>query len=136
MSQQIIADPQALGAQYRLGNHKATYKPPTTCHVIFLFFVFLFGCVFTLMALISIAFISLFALIFVLVGLLIIGLALHGIITTYQNRVLRVFVYDYGFIHVGRQSRQAMYWQNVEAVWHQACGLEPLCRTSLQPECA
>jgi hypothetical protein len=36
-----------------------------------------------------------------------------------RNRAMRVFVYDSGLIYVGRKSRQTIYWQHVQAVWHQ-----------------
>lgn len=116
MSQRTIAH---LGAWHRLGNHRATYKPFTTCSVIFGFIFFMIGSVVTLASLLAtVISANFFLLIFTPFGLLFAGAGLHFIVSAYQNRVMRVFVYDYGLIHIGRKSRQCIYWQNVQTVWH------------------
>jgi hypothetical protein len=123
MSQYMIADPLALGAQYRLGNHRTTYKPSTTCSFIFLILVLLFAFGIGLAGGVAYFGSNLFipfpfVLFILFIWLFIVGLILYGLVETYRNRVLRVFVYDYGLIHVGREFHQSIYWQNVEAVWH------------------
>jgi hypothetical protein len=117
MFEHMRTDQEALGAPYQLGNHRATYKPSMISQVTFWSFIFILGCVCLFAAFTSLHRFSNFIWL-CLGGLSFVGIALYGSITAYQNRVLRVFVYDYGFIHVGSQSRQALSWQNVEAVWH------------------
>lgn len=123
MSQYMTAHPLVLGTQYRLGTHRATYKPSTTCIfivlVLLLIIVLGIGLVGGINALSDSPFMPFPGGIVILcICLLIVGFILYGIVATYRNRTLRVYVYDYGLIHVGRQFIQSMYWQNVETVWH------------------
>jgi hypothetical protein len=117
MFQHMRTDQEALGAPYQLGNHRATYKPSAISQVIFWSFIFILGCAGIFAAFTSFDRFS-DAIWLCLGGLSFVGIALYGSITAYQNRILRVFVYDYGFIYVGRKDRQALYWQDIEAVWH------------------
>jgi hypothetical protein len=119
-SQQITADPSFLGANYQLGNHKATYRPATLRQIIACSVTLLFGVVWTVMVW-QFMFHATepLTLAFVAVGLIVIGLALWNFRRSYRDRVLRVFVYDDGLIYVGRGSAiQTMRWQDIEAVKH------------------
>ena len=119
MSQHTIDDPLALGVQYQLGNHRATYKPSTISR-----FIGLTLALFIVIGLLEgiIHFqnglsqpLVLFPL---FICLFIASAVLYGLIETYRNRILRVFVYDNGLIYVGQNSLQCIYWQNVQTVWH------------------
>lgn len=118
MVERMRTDQDALGAPYQLGNHRATYKPSTISQLLFWSVLFLSGGVCIFAACTSFPRLS-DVLWFCLGGLLCMGIALSGSITAYQHRVLRVFVYEYGLIYVGRESLQALSWHHVEAVWHQ-----------------
>jgi hypothetical protein len=119
-SQQITADPSFLGANYQLGNHKATYKPATSRQIIACSLILLFGIVWTVgVWQLVLRATEPLTLAFVAVGVIIIGLALWSFWRAYRDRVLRVFVYDDGLIYVGRGSAlQTMRWQDIEAVKH------------------
>lgn len=113
MSQRIIAE-------HQLGNRRATYKPSTTCSIIGGFLFLIIGGVFLLVSWsLAASFAGFFPLIVTVFGLLWVGITLSGIISAFQNRAMRVFVYDYGLIYIGRTSRRTIYWQHVQAVWHQ-----------------
>jgi hypothetical protein len=119
-SQQIMADPSFLGANYQLGNHKATYKPATVRQIIVSSIMLIFGVVWTV-GVWHLVFNTTkpWTLAFVGAGLLLIGLALWNFWRSYRNRVLRVFIYDDGLIYVGHGSAiQTMRWQDIEAVKH------------------
>ncbi len=116
MSQHEIAHPLALGAQYQLGNHKATYKASMNgmmLGVLFLIISILLLLFFIYRIYDVVSTILLCICIFII---FIIGLFLF--VQTYQDRMLRVFIYDSGLIYVGRASHQTIHWQNVQAVWH------------------
>jgi hypothetical protein len=120
MSQRMIADPLAQGAQYQLGNHRATYKPSTMCSILVGFFFFIVGSILTFVFLsFSASIASVFLPIGTAFGLLWAGLTLFIVVSAYQRRMMRVFVYDYGLIHRGQKSQQTIYWRDVRAVWHQ-----------------
>jgi hypothetical protein len=118
-SSSITNDPLLLGSQYELGDLRATYKPSTTCMIIVLAILVAMG---VLAMLFSMAFVftsnSFFPLIITAIGLIFVIFPGVGIVQTYRNRVLRVFVYDAGLLYLGRTSIQAVRWQNIQAVWH------------------
>ncbi|GHO97098.1 hypothetical protein KSF_071460 [Reticulibacter mediterranei] len=119
-SQQVMADPSFLGANYQLGNHKATYKPSTSRQIIVCSVALVFGVAWTV-GVWQFVFHATepLTLAFVVVGLLLIGFALWNFWRIYRNRVLHVFIYDDGLIYVGRGSAiQTMRWQDIEAVKH------------------
>ncbi len=119
-SQQITADPSFLGANYQLGNHKATYRPATLRQIIACSIMLAFGLAWTAVVWQFVLHATEpLGLAFVAIGLLVIGLALWNFWRSYRDRVLRVFVYDDGLIYVGRGSAiQTMRWQDIEAVKH------------------
>src|SRR5262249_28173837 len=111
LPQQISTDPQDLGVQHELGNLTATYKPSLACSVIASVFVVIVGALLTAFVLfITISASNALLLLFSLVGLAIVAGGLYGIISTYRNRVLRVFVYQDGLVHVGRDAVRALHW--------------------------
>ncbi len=125
--QQLPADPAFLGAEYELGNHKATYEPATTCQIIMLSVLLAVSIVGTLVVVlfaaalggvIGGAFGVVIPLFFVLIMLFIVGAAIFGIVRAYQNRVMRVMVYDEGLVYVGRENGRVIHWRDVLAVWH------------------
>jgi hypothetical protein len=119
-SQQIMADPSFLGANYQLGNHKATYKPSMVRQMIACSVTLIFGVIWTVVVWqFVLRATEPLTLAFIAIGLLVIGLALWNFWRSYRDRVLRVFIYDDGLIYVGRGSAmQTMRWQDIEAVKH------------------
>jgi hypothetical protein len=127
----MIDDPLSLGTQYRLGTHRATYKPPTisrmTWVMIGLSIIYVVICIIGLLERSnsvyldvrgqpSLSVIIVYALVCTAVGIAVyVPLFVYRVI---RNRTLRLFVYDDGLIHVWHASLQAIYWQNVQAVWH------------------
>lgn len=119
VSSSMVTDPLLLGSQYELGNLRATYKPSTTCIIIMLSILVAMGVLATLFSIVFVfTMSSLFPLVITVIGLIFVIFPGLGIVQTYRNRVLRVFVYDAGLLYLGRTSTQVVRWQNIQAVWH------------------
>jgi hypothetical protein len=122
MSQHGMANPQTLGAQYQLGNHKATYRTPFIIQGIvglglaIIFFVLKMGSspsnylnIFLILSKMPDILISpIFAL-----------FSLNLIFKGYTYRAMRVLVYEYGLVHTRYTPPLVIHWQNVESFFHE-----------------
>lgn len=108
-------NPLALGVQYQLGNHQATYKPsgsPLIGAVLYSAFGALVGTIVFAFGRNNVLFLSIF-----LWGGFVVFL-LCFFVDSYQRHALHVFVYENGLIHVGAKSLQPISWQKVQVVRH------------------
>lgn len=111
-----------LGSEYKLGNHKATYRAAffpgsKFVQISILLGIPLFWLIFII---ILIPFLENKVILMGVTILLAIGvLLLECRLIFYRNRKLRVFVYEFGLIHQDiRSFRTMIYWQNVQSFWY------------------
>jgi hypothetical protein len=121
MSQHVMVDPLTLGAQYQLGNHKATYQPRMLTRQDIVVSAVLV--VFISLIFIIIMFISMPSFTNKIVGSIIIAsyVLLFGTLNwnIYRKQALRLFAYEDGLIYIGRKSSPTIiYWQRVQSIVH------------------
>jgi hypothetical protein len=126
MSQHVMADPPILGAQYHLGNHKATYQPRILMRQDIAVSIALgigLSVMYAMLIFVAMPFVAM-PFINKIIGSIIVAFIVLLFFSAmsweiYRKQVLRVFTYDYGLIHIGRKSSPTIiYWQKVQSVIH------------------